>query len=562
MSDFHPTLQQQLERHLKRINVEDFNPLLEAIDKTYWEYTATGQKLKQAVELGNDELRIATTEFTTLLEAFPDQLVWIDKNGMILRVQGNIVDRSIIAGRYFWESNDHDVRLTKRKAFEKLWKQKIEIEYAIKTEEVLHVEARIYPVINGRMIAIVRDISERKHLEDTLREAKEAAERADRTKSEFLAVMSHELRTPMNAIIGLSEMLTQSRLDLAQSDLANTIFESSNVLLAIINDVLDYSKIESGELKTEEIDFDLHRLLSEISQIMQPLTGHKPIQLEFNIDPDVPRIIVSDPLRIRQIIMNLLNNAIKFTARGKISIDLENQSEDTEQSKLVVIVKDQGIGISANALKNLFKPFSQVDSSTTRRYGGTGLGLAISKKIVNAMGGEIICTSTEGKGSEFRFDLPLIEGRSENIEEEKNDSTMENIVLPGEFSILLVEDNPVNVKVARAILEKLGAQVKDAENGQLALDMIAQEQFDLILMDCSMPVMDGYEATGKIRALPAPANTIPIVALTANALEGDELKCLNAGMNDYVAKPLRMDQIQKILSKWLQTSSPSKPANS
>ena len=552
MFNFHQFLQKQLERYLDSRQISELNSFLEAIDKTYRDFDISLRKAKQSAELSNSELRIATTEFKAVLEAFPDQFVWLDKSGRVIQVQGNSLDNSIQVGKFFWDAPEEEIRRLRRRAFERVWKKEITVEYYREDPEPQHFEARIYPVVNGRMIAIIRDMTSFKTLEETLTEAKEAAERADKTKSDFLAMMSHELRTPMNAIIGMNDLLAETNLDEEQRDINKTIGDSGTLLLSIINDVLDFSKIESGELKTEEIVFDLRQHMQEAVDMISALAHLKGLSIELHIDPNLPLRIVSDPLRLKQIVMNLVSNAIKFTEHGGITIHSELAQLEGGSPSFLTQVVDTGVGITEEELQRLFKPFTQADSSTTRRFGGTGLGLVISKQLSESLGGTLTVTSSPGEGSCFTLNLPLVEpeqGVGSSIDTMTPNSNEENQDFQG-YKVLIVEDNSVNRKVAAAILRKLNVDVALAEDGKVALEKVERENFDLILMDCSMPVMDGYEATRKIRSLPEPACDVPIVALTANALAGDESRCREAGMDDYISKPLRYTTVRDNLARW------------
>jgi signal transduction histidine kinase/CheY-like chemotaxis protein len=556
MFNFHQFLQKQLERYLDSKQVSELNSFLEAIDKTYRDFDINLRKAKQAAELSNSELRIATTEFKAVLEAFPDQFVWLDKSGRVVQIQGSSLDNSIQVGRFFWDAPEGEIRRLRRRAFERVWKKEVTVEYYREDPQPQHFEARIYPVVNGRMIAIVRDMTRFKTLEETLTHAKEAAEQADKTKSDFLAMMSHELRTPMNAIIGMNDLLAETSLDEEQQDISRTIGESGTLLLSIINDVLDFSKIESGELNTEQIAFDLKQHMQEAVDVVSPLAHLKGLGIDLYIDPSLPTRIVSDPLRIKQIVMNLVSNGIKFTEQGGITIQSEPSQLENGKPSILTRVIDTGLGITDEQLQKLFKPFAQADTSTTRRFGGTGLGLGISKQLSKALGGELTVNSSPGEGSCFAFNLPLVEPRrdSDLSDTPLNPKAKEESVEFEGYKVLVVEDNSVNRKVATAILHKLKVDVEHAENGKIALEKVQNGDFDLILMDCSMPVMDGYEATRIIRSMPEPVCNIPIIALTANALAGDESRCREAGMDGYISKPLRFATIRDNLAHWRSES--------
>ncbi len=554
MYQYHHFLQKQLERYLEPEQINELTPFLEAIERTYRSHDEELRKANQSSELNKSELRIATTEFKAVLDAFPDQFIWLDKSGKVIRVQGNSLDSSISEGKFFWDTSEENVRRLRRQAFERVWKKEVTVEYTNPGSDSQHLEARIFPVVNGRMIAIIRDITDMKNLHTTLTKARDAAEQADRTKSEFLAVMSHELRTPLNAIIGMSDLLDDTGLSEEQSKIGKTIRESGTILLSIINDVLDYSKIESGELKTESIAYNLKDLLTETLDVVSPLAKFKNLDAELKVSADLPEMVIGDPLRTKQILMNLTSNAIKFTGEGQITIDCDTSLDSNAIRIIRFQIQDTGIGMAEDEVARLFMPFSQADSTITRRFGGTGLGLAISKQLADAMGGSISVESEVNKGSCFTLQLPLVEPSDEPDQHDpvvQTDNETDSSEIQG-IKVLVVEDNEVNAQVAKAMLKKLNVQVVHVENGAIALNRIQQEEFDLVLMDCAMPVMDGFEATLNIRELPGAMSKIPIVALTANALAGDEERCKQAGMDGYITKPLKFATLQENLKQWVK----------
>jgi len=372
---------------------------------------------------------------------------------------------------------------------------------------------------------------------------------AAKAKSDFLAMMSHEIRTPMNGVLGTLALLDHKSLDAHQQDLVETATSSAESLLEIIDDILDFSKIEAGKLELERIGFDLIDVLTKTSAVMATLAEDKGLVLRTDFDDAVSGYVTGDPLRLRQVLTNLIGNAIKFTDRGEISLEVRRG----EEGLLRFSISDTGCGISEENLSHVFGEFSQADGSTTREFGGTGLGLAICARLAAMMGGEIGVHSELGAGSTFWFtarlpneDAPLMADPSPDVDETKS---------VAHIRVLLVEDNPTNRKILTLFLTKLDVGFDVACNGDEAVKKIAdaRSDFDLVLMDAQMPIMDGYEATAKIRAAEAAAPDItrmPIVALTANAMRGDREKCIAAGMDDYMTKPVRADALDTMIRKW------------
>ncbi len=375
-------------------------------------------------------------------------------------------------------------------------------------------------------------------------------------KSIFLANMSHEIRTPINGVIGMSGLLLDTSLKRKQKDYVETIKRSADSLLGIINDILDFSKVESGKLDLEVLDFDLHEIIQDLEKTLSHIGRHKRISLTFSVDFELDYALRGDPGRLRQVLTNLTNNALKFTEKGGVTVNISQESESASSTTLRFEVKDTGIGISRSTARRLFQPFTQADGSTTRKYGGTGLGLSICKRLVRLMRGRIGVESQEGKGSTFWFILPFGKGGDLSDKSAKRETFP---VLSGAICrcrILVVDDNPINQKVAVKTLERMGLRADSVGNGHEALDSIKRVRYDLVLMDCQMPDLDGFQTTHQIRKHPAPiVRKTPVVAMTAGAFKGERERCLKAGMNDYVTKPINNQQLSEVLVKWLSSGS-------
>jgi signal transduction histidine kinase/ActR/RegA family two-component response regulator len=396
----------------------------------------------------------------------------------------------------------------------------------------------------------------------SLQEEKLKAEQANRAKSDFLANMSHELRTPLNSILGVTSLIKGEPV--SDPEMMEILETSSNTLLEIVNDILDLSKIEAGKVKLEHIRFDMAETVKNAINSLKPMASRKGLYLHCEYkQPTIP-LLLGDPLRISRILMNLIGNAVKYSIRGGVTVVVDYECTHNDTVLFKCAVHDTGIGISEAQIQNIFDKFTQADETTTRRFGGTGLGLAITQDLLELMGGRVWVESTEGKGSTFFFEVP-IEVYEARAEKRSGDEPLKPVQKGLEIDpniieqakLLIVDDNDFNVVLIHKFLKKIGFKyVEDACNGQEAVEAYQQGDFDLILMDCHMPVKNGYEATEDIRALEVARNKkrlIPIIALTADAMVGVKERCLTAGMNDYLTKPLIYTELMMVLKTWLDT---------
>ncbi len=411
---------------------------------------------------------------------------------------------------------------------------------------VKHALDKLLSLLQQQREVLEERVSERT---SELNDARDRAEAANRAKSEFLANMSHEIRTPLSAMIGITELSLKEQLSPKLKEYMVTMRSASGSLLEIINDILDFSKIEAGKLELDMHTFDLGELLDNLIGVFRESAREKKLSLKLSLSPETPTILIGDASRLRQVLINLIGNAIKFTEKGDVSISADLAEEDHDRASITFTVTDTGIGIEPAYMHELFDSFTQADSSTSRKYGGSGLGLSISQRLVELMGGRLDVKSRPGDGSSFTFTITLLKGESASIvkQKESGDSAYEKPL--EEIAVLLVEDNPINQKIMARTLEAEGLQVSVASNGKEAIKAIQAADYDVVLMDMQMPVLSGIETT-KILREEIGLTELPIIALTANVMKEDMERCLEAGMNDFMAKPMNPEDVKNVILKW------------
>lgn len=514
-------------------------------------------------------LKLALYENSLILDN-SDVQIWSLKNttvyGAVNNAHAGFFGKSKEEMRY-QDLNDVFVPETANLLCEKNWdlfQQKAQVERelwidnSMGEKRLLLIKSKPMTDIQGNieyLVCTAADVTEQKRAQDDIFNAKRAAEEANIAKSQFLANMSHEIRTPMNGIVGYIELLEGTGLAPQQKTYLKEVRDASEVLLYLLNDILDFSKIEAGRINLEAISFNLRSAVESTVMLYAPKACEKGLEICIMINPDVPGTVEGDPVRLKQVLNNLISNSVKFTETGEVCVCVEKIAENDESCKLRFEVIDTGIGISDESVKRLFSPFTQLDASTTRKYGGTGLGLVISKKLVELMGGEISVDSKLGEGSKFCFTVMFSKGGVLKESTERSYETLKGNEAQKNTSwfkphILLVEDNEVNRNLVVLMLQSKGLACDIAVNGKEAVEACINKAYDIVFMDCQMPEMDGYEATARIRGYEGDRRYTTIVAMTANAMEGDREKCLTAGMDDYISKPVRNRGLMDIIYKY------------
>lgn len=504
--------------------------------------------------------RLSEGRLRTTVEAALDCIICIDKNGCVTEfnsgaertfgytreeVMGKPMGPLIIPPAYR-EMHNQGIRRYLETGEGPLLGKRIEVVAMHRDQTEFPCELALEASGSGDdviFVAYLRDITEQRKQSDALHSARERAEAANKAKDEFLAMMTHEIRTPLNGVLGILGLLQDTTLDIEQSDYVRGAKTSGDILLQILNDILDYSKMDAGKLELENAPLRLRSVTEPISQILTPRLETKKLDFSVDIAPDLPECIIGDLGRIRQVLLNLANNAVKFTEHGHVSMSIKKV--DTlfgEPTKGVMFsVSDTGVGISEDKHDQLFVEFNQLDASYARKFGGTGLGLAICRELVELMGGMIDFKSTLGEGSTFYFTIPLVEGDPSELEDEETAPTMADNARS--CRILVAEDNATNSMIVKLMLEKAGHRVDTAMDGQEAVQAVKSLPYDVVLMDVNMPEMDGFQATRLIREMPAPHCNVPIIALTALAMEGDKQRVLDSGMDGYMTKPVSRQQL-------------------
>lgn len=538
----------------------------------------SGEELENRVLQRTEELRKSEEKASTIFETANDAAIVIDSRGLIRKFNHSAVamfgyqadeilgsNISILMPEPHRSQHDSYLQSYLAGGSKNVLGAQRELQAVRKNGEVFAIELSANEMQTAgeyAFVGFIRDITQRKQAElesrareIELAEARQEAQKANAAKSLFLANMSHEIRTPMSAVIGMTELALRTSLDDKQLNYISKANFAAKNLLGIINDILDISKIEAGKLEIEETPFELADVFSQVNGLIQHKADEHHIDFQVITSDQLPELMIGDPLRLRQVIINLCNNAVKFSNQGSsVTLKAELKERSNDQLVLLFSVSDQGIGIPADRIDSLFDSFTQVDSSTSRKYGGTGLGLSISQQLVQLMGGEIWVESEAGAGSTFYFTVSLktdlCGNAHQSLAAEHQQRVDEAIARLNGCRVLLVDDNEINQEMERDLLEEIGVSVISAYNGEEAIDVLLHEKFDLVLMDCQMPVMDGYRATRLIRSS-GQYDNLPIIAMTADVMPDDIKRADDCGMDDHIAKPVDIDQMFLTMAKWL-----------
>jgi PAS domain S-box-containing protein len=552
--------------HLQwKANLNSSNNLIYAIARDITETRKTQKKLLSSEKSLNEAQKIAkigSWDFNLITQ----ELNWSDELYKIFEIQ-NEPNNSNLYGAYlsrFTPEDAEQLNVNVGNTIANNVPYEMEHQIVLDNQKMKWVFCTGVPIVDdtNTVIAlkgVVQDITQKKQIDETIK-AKEKAEAANKAKSDFLANMSHEIRTPLNGIVGFTDLLLKMNFDKDQLEYLNMVNDSANTLMDIINNILDFSKIEAGKLELDFEEIDLHELSHQIINLFKYEANYKKIDLIINIDTNVPQYIIGDSIRLKQIVLNLLSNAMKFTFSGHIKLNVDLVGEKEGFSKIKFSVKDTGIGIKIKNQKKIFESFVQADSTTTRKYGGTGLGLAISNQLLGLKNSELKLNSTFGEGSNFFF---TIEFEKANVKEEKLPFISEIKVKNrrdiskqySDLKILIAEDNKINMLLAKTLIKNLfdKCTIIEATNGYEAVQKVQMTIPDIVLMDIQMPILNGYDASREIRKL-YEFNHIPIIALTAGVLSGEKERCLEHGMSDYIAKPINRLELEETVFKWLKES--------